>query len=151
MSDAKIEFKLGAITFAGEGEPKWLAEQLSIILDQAPNLLQIAPAQVTHTIDVPQEANTQEQQTTTLANFLKSSNVGKNQNRRFLATAAWLRSRGNDKPTTAEVSKALKENHQPKLSNPSHCLNQNVQKGFCEKDGKHFFVTPEGLNEIGTG
>ena len=36
-----------------------------------------------------------------------------------------------------------------KLSNPSDSLNSNVGKGYCEKDGKHFFVTPEGRQSLG--
>jgi len=46
--------------------------------------------------------------------------------------------------TTGDVSKALKDSNQSRLGNPSQCLNDNVSKGYCEKDGKQFFVTQEG-------
>ncbi len=36
MADAKLEFKLGAIEFSGEGEKDWVAAQLDKILDQVP-------------------------------------------------------------------------------------------------------------------
>jgi hypothetical protein len=53
--------------------------------------------------------------------------------------------------TTSAVAKALKENHQKRLANASDCLNQNTKKGFCEKSGKGFFITPEGLTHLGEG
>lgn len=38
MVDAKIQFKLGAIEFTGEGEKDWIAQQLDKILEKAPIL-----------------------------------------------------------------------------------------------------------------
>ena len=38
MADAKLEVKIGAITFTGEGTEKWLAEQLEVIIKAAPKL-----------------------------------------------------------------------------------------------------------------
>jgi len=84
-----------------------------------------------------------------LATYLKDKNSSGNQVRRFLATAGWLSKRGNASLKSVDVAKALSENHQSKLSNPSDCLNQNVGKGHCEKKGDGFFVTPEGWEELG--
>jgi hypothetical protein len=71
--------------------------------------------------------------------------------RKFLATAVWLHdSRNMDRLTTGDVTKALSANRQGKLTNPSDCLNGNVKRGFCEKDGKkQFFVTDEGRTNLG--
>jgi len=68
--------------------------------------------------------------------------------KRFLATADWIRLRGESELTTSKVSKALLDNHQKRLGNPADCLNQNVRKGHCEKKGDGFFITPEGFKEL---
>lgn len=83
-----------------------------------------------------------------LASFLHAHDAGKNQLRRFLATAQWLHLKGTEKLKTGDVVKALKDNHQSRLANASDCLNKNVSKGLCEKDGTSFFVTPEGQQEL---
>lgn len=49
---------------------------------------------------------------------------------------------------TSDVTKALKDSNQTRLGNPSDSLNQNVTKGYCEKDGKEFYVTEEGKNSL---
>jgi hypothetical protein len=66
-----------------------------------------------------------------------------------LATAAWLYLKGKERLTTSDVVKALKDNHQSRLGNPADCLNQNVGKGLCEKDGAEFFITAEGFTALG--
>lgn len=144
MADAKIEFQLGSISFLGEGDKDWVSEQLDKILEKAPDLLRIEPKHTSSLSSFPIDRES-EDFSETLAIYLKSKNVTVNQNKRFLATAAWLRLRGQNRITTSDVSKALKNNNQIKLTNPSECLNQNVRKGYCEKDGKRFFVTDEGL------
>jgi hypothetical protein len=45
MSEAKIEMKVGQITFSGEGEQEWVAKQLYKILAQAEKLIHLAPEQ----------------------------------------------------------------------------------------------------------
>ena len=87
--------------------------------------------------------------TQSLASYLSAQQAGTNQVKRFLATADWLRRKGVPALSTSAVSKALKDNHQARLGNPSDCLNQNVAKGFAEKDGKDFYITPEGLKSLG--
>lgn len=149
MAIAKIEIKLGAIDFKGEGEEQWIEGQLDKILQHAPALLKLGIASQDHTskgsgsgggVNIDSE--------TTLAKFLSEKSAGGNQVKRFLATAVWLHSRGNKKATTGDVTKALRDNHQPRLGNPAECLNKNVSKGHCEKDGRQFFVTPDGFKEL---
>ena len=84
-----------------------------------------------------------------MASFLKAKKADKKQVARFLATAAWLGGRGEEKVTATAVAKALSDHHQPRLANPADCLNQNVGKGYAEKrkDGS-FFITPEGLEAL---
>jgi hypothetical protein len=48
-----------------------------------------------------------------------------------------------------DITKALSDNQQGKLGNPGDCLNKNVKKGFCEKEGKEFYVTEEGFTSLG--
>lgn len=85
---------------------------------------------------------------TSLASHIKAKCSDGSQVLRFLVTSDWLRRRG--RPLTAgAVAKALLDNQQPRLANPADCLNKNVAKGFCEKTNDGFFVTPEGLKELG--
>ena len=149
---AKVQFKLGTIEFSGEGEEGWLATQLDKLLSNAPDLLKLAPAasdQDAVTAGTRQQGEYDEiSQNVSLGAFLKTKNAGSSQVNRFLATAIWLTGRGNKTPSTSDVTKALAENHQPKLKNAADSLNQNVGKGFCEKKGKQFFVTPQGLESM---
>lgn len=151
MANGKIEFKLGSIDFCGEGEEKWLAAQLDKVLDRAPELLMVAPKDSEPEAgnggngdESPPAASAK----VSLAKFLDQKNAAKKQIERFLATAEWLTIRGTSKMSTGDVTKALKDNHQPRLANPSDCLNKNVSKGYCEKDGRKFFVTPEGRKSL---
>lgn len=84
-----------------------------------------------------------------LATYLSEKRATSNQTLRFLATADWLRQKNQTPLTTTAVAQALKNNHQSRLANPSDCLNKNASKGFVEKDGKTFFLTPEGLAHLG--
>jgi hypothetical protein len=87
--------------------------------------------------------------TGTLASFFKSTNSTTVQVRKFLATAVWLHDTQQKKRlVTTDVSKALKDSNQSRLGNPSEMLNQNITKGFCDRDGKSFFVTDEGRAEL---
>jgi hypothetical protein len=152
MAAGKIQVKLGTIEFIGEGDEAWLANQLDKLFEKAPNLLKLAPVMTGSNGfegSVPIEIEYGEElKNTPLATFLKNKNVGGNQVVRFLATAIWLTKRGSIMLTTADISKALRENHQPKITNPSDTLNKNVGKGFCEKQGSQFFVTPDGLASL---
>jgi hypothetical protein len=153
MAAGKIQVKLGTIEFVGEGDETWLASQLDKLFERAPSLLKLVPVA---TENNGAEGSTplvieygEELKNIPLATFLKSKNVGKNQVVRFLATAIWLTKRGSLMLTTADISRALSDNHQPKITNPSDTLNKNVGKGYCEKQGNQFFVTPDGLASLG--
>jgi hypothetical protein len=152
MADAKIEIKVGTVSFIGEGGEKWLSEQLDKMLEKLPELAQVAPASADDSGgngDSGTRAKATKAQGT-LANLLREKNATTNQVRKFLATAIWVIDRGKrDRIATADVSKALSDNHQKALGNPADCLNKNVSKGFCEKVGKEFFVTDDGRTEIG--
>lgn len=84
-----------------------------------------------------------------LASYIRSKEAEGNQTLRFLVTSDWLRRRGRSILTSSGVAKALADNHQSRLANPADCLNKNVAKGFCEKTKEGFFITPEGLRELG--
>jgi len=152
MGESKIEFSIGDLSFAGEGEEKWLAMQLDKIIKAAPDLAKIEPPAAKS----PEGSGNGSagdgsggEFTTSLANHIKEKGGETSQVKRFLATADWLRRRGNSNLTTGDISKALSSNHQKRLSNPADNLNQNVSKGHCEKKGKGFFITPEGKQALG--
>jgi len=146
MADTKIEVKIGAIEFSGEGDKEWLAEQLDKILDKALKLAPIVPTNpkdtvsTTHNPMAPDSTIAQQP----LASFLKSKGSTTNQVKKFLAASVWLEAKGNSRLTTADVTKALKDANQTRIGNPADCLAQNIKKGHCEKDEKKYFVTEEG-------
>jgi hypothetical protein len=153
MSTSKLQIKVGIVEFSGEGEETWLAKQLETIIAKIPELLRIENAtsamesaeKAAHLKHAPGSAD----KVGTLATWLKNKNATTNQNRKFLATSAYLQIKGKDRISSGDVRKALSDNSQSALSNPSEALNQNNGKGFCEKDGKSFYVTPEGFKELG--
>ena len=152
MADAKIEIKVGAFAFIGEGTETWLSGELDKLLAKLPELVEIAPQdEVGEGTGVPAANGKKNGKLGSLPNFLKEKNATTNQVKKFLATAVWLHdTTGKERVTTGEVSKALKNSSQNKLTNPSDALNQNVGKGLAEKDGDNgFFVTGPGRESLG--
>ncbi len=155
MSESKIEIKIGEVQFSGEGDKEWLAEQLDKILAQAKELVELSPSQpspsqapaATHQpADFSKNSSISNQ---TLAKFLKSNNATTAQVDKFLVTAIWCEAKGKNRLKTSDITTALKNANQSKLGNPADCLNGNVGKGYCEKDGKEFYVTQEGKDKVG--
>jgi hypothetical protein len=126
------------------------SQQLQHVLSQVPELIKIPEV-------LAPEASAEEgkgepaatKPVGSLASHIKAKGGDTNQLQRFMATADWLRLKGETALKTGLISKALAENHQKKLSNPADCLNKSVSKGHCEKNGDGFFITPEGLKTLG--
>jgi len=151
MSEAKIDIKIGQIQFSGEGDQDWVGKQLDKIIAQADKLIKLAPSSEEnvrgsgdHTPMVADVTIVKK----TLPAFLGEKGATTNQNRRFLATAVWLDAKGKKRLQTRDVAGALKSANQARLGNPADCLNRNVSKGYCEKDGNQFFVTDEGRKSL---
>jgi hypothetical protein len=87
--------------------------------------------------------------TKSLATYLSEKQAHSNQVLRFLVTADWLRLRGVTPLNTKAVTEALRNNNQSRIGNAPDVLNKNAAKGHIEKDGKNFFITPEGLISLG--
>ena len=155
MADAKIDIKIGAVSFAAEGTEKWLSGELDKVLAKAPELAALAPAEPAGGGgngggDDTETKRGKKGNVGTLAHFLKEKNANDNQRKKFLATAAWLHDKtGDSRLTTGQVKKALSTNSQGKLANASASLNDNVGQGHAEKDGKGFFVTDAGRTSLG--
>jgi hypothetical protein len=154
MADARIEVKVGAFSFSGEGTEKWLSGELEKLLAKIPELVELAPLDGDNAGggDEGKQTKTRKKgKVGTLADFLKEKNATTNQVKKFLATSVWLHDNTEqERLTTREVKAALKKAHQTKLTNPANCLNQNVTKGHSEKDGASgFFVTEAGRNSLG--
>lgn len=148
MNSTKIEISVGPVSFSGEGDQAWLAEQLDKVLKAATGIAASSPRErpMSSVVDSTPVGG---EFTISLSSYIKEKGGEANQVDRFLITADWLRLRGAKSLATAIVSKALTENHQKRLANPADCLNKNVSKGFCEKSDGGFFITPEGLRKLG--
>lgn len=154
MSDSKIQIKVGHVEFSGEGNQQWLASQLDKILDKVPELLKIElrTTEIGNTDNSGNGGGNGSGGATKPANlaiFLKDKNATSNQTKKFLATAAFLQLNGRDSLSTNDVTKSLDDAKQGKLTNPALCLINNTKKGYCDKRGKSFYVTPQGLSSIG--
>jgi hypothetical protein len=153
MTDAqkplgKIEIRIGNLSFSAEGDQDWLGEQLSKVMQAAsPAIMGGESNDSSATGKVGPAASSAS--VGSLASYLKETGGESRQVQRFLATAGWLFRRGITNLTTAVVAGALAEHHQKRLGNPADCLNQNVSKGYCEKQKDSFFITPEGWGALG--
>ncbi len=136
MSEAKIQITIGSIVFSGEGTSSWLEKQLEKVLQAAPGLLKLSGEPPEN--DDPTNKLDTKKHSGTLASFLLQKNATSNQVKRFLATAEWLHLKGKTRIATRDVTKALSDNNQTRLGNPADCLNKNVSKGHCEKEGDLF-------------
>lgn len=149
MAEAKIAITVGAFSFTGEGTEKWLSDELNKLLAKLPELVEITPPE-SGDDDAGAGATKKNGKFGSLASFLRDNSATDNQIKKFLATAVWLHdTTGKDRIKTGEVKTALKNANQAKLANASAALNQNVGKGFAEKDGKAFFVTEPGRKSLG--
>jgi hypothetical protein len=150
MADVKIQMKIGEVEFSGEGEQAWVGAQLERILKAAPTIVSSTPRAASSSLHSRTGVAAPDSNATAqpLASFLRDKNASANQVKRFLATAVWLGAKGKNRLTTADVTRALKDSNQSRLGNPADCLNKNVAKGHCEKDGKEFFVTTEGAASL---
>ncbi len=144
----KIRLDVGDIRFSGEGEQIWLDEQIDKFIE-ALNAGRIQGSSKLAISTTDDEGKTDTASVGPLASYLKAKGADAVQNLRFLATAAWLSQRGEKELTTSSIAKTLKDNEQKRLSNPSDCLRQNVSRGFCERSGNTFFITPDGWRHLG--
>jgi len=152
MPEAKVEVKIGSFSFCGEGDEKWVATQLDKVLDRAPGILTIVPPEPTRNANGGGSGgggSSRSKSAGPLAAFLKSAKVGGNQTKLYLATAEWLHLQGKDHLRTADVTKAISDNKQGKLGNPAQCLVNNVSAGYCVREGKDFYVSPQGRQSLG--
>lgn len=140
----KVRIKVGSIEVDYEGSEDFLDSKLPKLISDVTTLAEKVPAESEGS---DSNENTESGTPSTLASFLKEKRAD-SQARRFLATAQWLHLKGPKRIKTSDVTKALRDSNQKRLGNASECLNQNVSKGFCEKEGKEFFVTDEGRNSI---
>lgn len=150
MANAKIDLTIGGISFSGEGEESWLANQLDKIIEKAADLIKIAPSPQVIT-EVAGPTTTHEAATAdtaiaahTLPSFLKEKNANKAQTKKFLATALWLQARGQERMLTKDIVKALKDSSQNRLANASRELGRNITNGCIARDGDQFSVTDQG-------
>ncbi len=157
MANSKIEFKIGNIKFIGDGEQEWLSKQLDKVLSKIPELISYNVPdnnnqdEITTDIEISEtqpKSNSNDTITETFATFLRNKKATENQRRKYLATAVYLQLKGNENLTSKDVTDALQKAKQTKISNAAHQLSQNIKQGLCEKHGKTFYVTPEGISKI---
>lgn len=158
IKTAKLKVKLGSVEIDFEGDSDFLrtevmptiAQVLSIAKDN-PTIIgptekdEVHASPETSTKALLRNDGTGSSGVGSLASFIKDRKADSNQVKRFLATARWLQLRGTAEPSSSDVAKALRDNHQARLTNPADCLNKNVAHGFCEKTSNGFFITSEGL------
>jgi hypothetical protein len=152
MSTSKIKMQFGTLSIEVEGDPVWASEQVEKLVTRIETIRLPAGALVS-----PQQQPAAQPQIPgatqpvgNLATFLAAKGATTNQVKKFLATAEWLHQKGQTSLTTGAVTKALKDYRQSRLGNASECLSANIGKGYCERNGDGFYVTPEGRATLGT-
>ena len=162
MANSRIEIKIGSIEFIGEGEQEWVTEQLDKILEKAESLESkikkatimteqkevITPVIAEHPTDLFSAPKPKRVIPENLSTFLRKKDAVDKQRRKFLGAAVWLQLNGQQMIKTKEVTEALRAARQVKITNPSHQLNQNIAQGYCQKEGRGFYVTPQGVENI---
>ena len=143
----KIELTIGKFSFAGEGDQDWLDQQVSRLIERIDQWEIDRSVGEVSPMSEPEQDETVS--TESLPSYLRAKGAETVQVQKFLATAVWLCRRGEKNMTTRAVVKALRDSQQRRLGNPADCLNQNVAKGFCEKNGNEFFITTEGWRHLG--
>ena len=143
----KIKIRVGDVEVDYEGPEAFLDKKLPALVSDLSKLTGAAGRKVEK--GGTGSGSGEGENAGTLASFLQGKKVKSSQVRKFLATAAWLQIGGAKSLKTGEVTSALKNSHQGRLSNPSDCLKKNTEKGFCEKSGIEFYVTEEGIAELG--
>ncbi len=100
MAQAKIEIKIGGLTFSDDADSSWLEKQLDKLLEFAKRVdIGEDPGD---TDDAPSKGNKQTKRGP-LGAFLKSHNATSSQVRKFLATAVWLTLAGKNRLSTGET------------------------------------------------
>lgn len=85
-----------------------------------------------------------------LEEMKKRSDRNSREYRKFLIAAVWLHLDKNNRLQTSDVASALRNNMINKLSNPSDCLNKNIDYGHCERvNNGEFIVTQKGFQDLG--
>jgi hypothetical protein len=175
MSASKIDFSFDNLHFSCEGDKDWVESQFKQLLGRIsglnkpdsvfksegskPSVGKDTNVDVLNTEvkekgkrgrkpKVVTQTQVDEPAGDPLYMFLKEKAADKNQVKKFLATAVFLHSQGEEKFSTSVISKALKVSHIEKLLNASDCLNKNEKKGFCIKDDKEFILTELGIRSI---
>jgi len=141
---AKIRVRVGDIEVDYEGAENFLDKKLPELVTYLSKLAERVPQRT----ESGKTGIKERGDPGTLASFLKVKNATISQKRRFLATAEWLHRRGSVKLKTRDITKALQDNHQKRIGNPSDTLLQNISDGSCEKAGSEFFVTDEGRTAL---
>jgi hypothetical protein len=172
MVNSKIDFSFDNLHFVCEGDKEWVEAQLNKVLDRIPALSRPArevkseKVRETRPLVAPlaavvkvkgirgrkpkalAESVKKEPDGNPLYEFLKDKKADKNQVKKFLATAVYLHSQGEEKFTSSLISNIIKNAGIEKLVNASDCLNKNEKKGFCIKDNKEFILTDLGIQAI---
>jgi len=152
MSESKIQIKVGSVEFVAEGDPAWITKEVDKFIKEVPGLSKISPPSGGNLGGGGGHAPMGTDAVIAskpLATFLKERDATVTQVKKFLVTAVWLEAKGKGRLTTSNVTEALSAANQSRLGNAADCLNQNVGKGFCEKEGTQFYVTQEGRDSLG--
>lgn len=153
MPDAKVNVELGSFVFSGEGSEEWLSTQLDKVLTKLEEFRQAGLIKDSVLVkDGKENPNVADNifegaRNLHLAQFLKK--YSKDQRSKCLATAAWLQLNGKDGVKNHDVTKALADNKQPRLSNASKFLAECISKGDCVKKGELIHVTGQGYQTLG--
>ena len=146
----KIKVSYGGFEVEYSGNEKFAKESLCLLISEIKETIKTEDK----ALDSDKTHQGKPNEVVTLYSFLeemeKKSEHNTREYRKFLVTAAWLHLGKKNKLRTSDVAYALRDNKINKLSNPSDCLNTNIEYGHCERVEKNrFVVTRNGFEDLG--
>lgn len=150
----KLRLTIGNFSVFYEGPDSRLEDGLAVLVKEIASVALEAGSMISSdpkAVESPALSDQSIRQTPVdpLSVFLRQQSAS-TQIKRFLTTAVWVGLKnGQQTITIADVTSALRDNQQPRLSNPSECLNSNIKHGYCERVGKgRFHVTQTGRQSL---
>lgn len=150
----KLRITIGNFSVSYEGSDHRLEDGLAKLVKEISSVALDVKPMISNEPEIVESPSISDQSTSStsadpLNVFLRKQNPTTDV-QKFLLTAVWVGLKNNKKTITIkDVTSALRDHTQSKLSNPSECLRSNIKKGNCVKEGTgQFYVTETGRESL---
>jgi len=159
MAEARAKIEVSGLQFDLRGDPDWVSEQLDKVLELAYDVADLALSPPEEPADGdgegdgssgedPDDSQEDPIASLSLPAFLAECNATRDDERKLLAVAVWLRAKGSDRVTVSEVRDALADAGERAIHNAATVLMTAVAKDLCQEDDGALFVTDAGRTAL---